>query len=267
VPPDGAIDPVDLAAKLNIQVHFEPLRSLEGLYVVGKQPRIILGSDRPSGRRNFTCAHEIGHAAHGHGSHVDEYCPHKKPYDPEEFAADRFAAALLMPKIAVEAAFAHRGLDERNASPEQLFTVASEFGVGYSTLAGYLSGTLELISSSHAKRLARERPQQIRAALAGRSVEHHLVVVDRGWRRTELNLEVGDVALLNGSVDDPEGHIRVSPGESGGALELTPLSPGEARFSTPNCSGTIRIAPRCYKGLADYRYLSASPTSQEAALV
>ena len=125
VPPDSAVDPVDVALELGIQVHFEPLPSLEGLYAVGKPPRIILGSDRPSGRRNFTCAHEIGHDAHGHGTRVDVYRPDNNFYDPEEFAADRFAAALLMPKIAVEAAFANRCWDARKPTAEQLFMVAA----------------------------------------------------------------------------------------------------------------------------------------------
>jgi hypothetical protein len=196
VPPESAIDPVDLAAKIGIQVHFEPLPSLEGFYVAGRRPRIILGSDRPGGRRNFTCAHELGHDAHGHGTHVDEYRPEKKSYDPEEFAADRFAAALLMPKIAVEAAFANRGWNVRNPTAEQVFIVAPELGVGYSTLAGYLSGTLKLISGACAKRLRARRPQELKAALADRSIQHHLIVVDVGWRRPQLNLDVGDVVMF-----------------------------------------------------------------------
>lgn len=268
VPPESAIDPVDLAAKVGIQVHFEPLPSLEGLYVAGRRPRIILGSDRPGGRRNFTCAHELGHDAHGHSTHVDEYRPEKKPYDPEEFAADRFAAALLMPKIAVEAAFANRNWNVRDPAPEQVFVVAAELGVGYSTLADYLSGTLKLISGACAKRLCARRPQELRAALAGRSIGHHLVVVDAGWRRPQLNLEVGDVVMLAGAVDDPGGHVRIRAGTNRRNLELTALSPGgEGRFFTAHRSGGIRIAARCYKGLADYRYLSASPAAQQDALV
>lgn len=266
VPPESAIDPVDLAAKIGIQVHFEPLPSLEGFYVAGRRPRIILGSDRPGGRRNFTCAHELGHDAHGHGTHVDEYRPEKKSYDPEEFAADRFAAALLMPKIAVEAAFANRGWNVRNPTAEQVFIVAPELGVGYSTLAGYLSGTLKLISGACAKRLRARRPQELKTALADRSIQHHLIVVDVGWRRPQLNLDVGDVVMLTGAVDVPGSHVRIRSGKNGRNLELTALLPGEGRFRTAHCSGSIRIAPRCYKGLADYRYLGASPAAQQEAV-
>lgn len=266
VAPNCAVDPVDLAARLGIQIHFEPLPSLEGIYVAGKQPRIILGSDRPTGRRNFTCAHEVGHHAHGHGTRVDEYQPEGRPYDPEEFAADRFAAALLMPKIAVEAAFANRKWDVRNPTPEHVYVVSAELGVGYSTLAGYLSGTLELISSTHRQRLHRQPPQHLRAAISGRTIDHHLVAVDAGWRRPEIILEVGDVVLLSGSLDDPEGHLHEQSKASGRATELAAISPGEARFCTPNCSGTIRIAPRCYKGLSDYRFLSSSLAAPMEAL-
>ena len=258
VSPNCAVDPVDLAARLGIQVHFEPLPSLEGIYVAGRQPRIILGSDRPSGRRNFTCAHEIGHDAHGHGSRVDEYRPEGKTYDPQEFAADRFAAALLMPKIGVQAVFATRGWDIRKPTPEHAYIVSAELGVGYSTLAGYLSGTLELISDSRRQFLRRQLPRQIRTAIVGRNINQHLVIVDTGWRRPEVDLEVGDVVILSGSLDDPEGHLREQPRASGRVTELTAISPGEGRFCTPNCSGAIRIAPRCYKGLSDYRFLSST---------
>lgn len=265
VPPDSAVDPVDLAAKLGIQVHFEPLPSLEGLYVAGKRPRIVLGSDRPIGRRNFTCAHEIGHDAHGHSTRVDETRLDAKPYDPEEFAADRFGAALLMPKIAVEAAFARRGWSTRDPAPEQVFVVAAELGVGYATLAGYLNHTLRLIAAAYARRLCAQQPQTLRAKLAGRRVERHLVVVDAGWRRPQLNLEVGDVVVLVGAIDDPNGHVRIRSGTNGRGQELTALSPGLGGFRTAHCSGRFRIAPRCYKGLADYRFLSTTRASAEEA--
>ena len=97
----------------------------------------------------------------------------------------------------------------------------------------------------------------LRAKLVGRDLPYHLVVIDSGWRRNQINMEVGDVALINGAVDDPGGHIkfRVRPD---GQPELIAKSAGEARFATTHCSGSIRISSRCYRGLADYRYLSIS---------
>ena len=257
IEPDSAVDPVDFALTLGIQVHFEPLASLEGLYIAGQQRRIILGSDRPSGRRNYNCAHEIGHDAHGHATRVDELIQGAKPYDPDEFAADRFAAALLMPKIAVLAAFARRNWDPKKPSPDQLLIISSELGVGYSSIAGYMSSTLDLVSNGYAKRLMKMRPKDLRAKLVGRDLPYHLVVIDSGWRRNQINMEVGDVALINGAVDDPGGHLkfRVRPD---GQPELIAKSAGEARFATTHCSGSIRISSRCYRGLADYRYLSIS---------
>ena len=266
VPPGSTVDPVDLAAKLGIQVHFEPLPSLEGLYVAGKRPRIILGSDRPSGRRNFTCAHEIGHFAHGHGTRVDEYRLNKRPYDPDEFAADRFAAALLMPRIAVEKIFASRGWNTQDAAPEQMFVVAAELGVGYSTLVTNLTSTLKLISYARAKMLRQHKPQRLKATLAGHDIEHHLVVVDKEWMRSTLELEVGDVALVSGAIDDPSGRVRIKQSVNGHMSELIALAPGEAGFYTQRCRGKIRIVPRRFKGLADYRHFSVSTVQQREAL-
>ena len=257
IEPDSAIDPVDFALTLGIQVHFEPLASLEGLYIAGQQRRIILGSDRPSGRRNSNCAHEIGHDAHGHATRVDELRQGATPYDPDEFVANRFAAALLMPKIAVLAAFAHRNWDPMKPSPDQLFIISSELGVGYSNIAGYMNNTLNLLSKGYAERLIKMRPKDLRTKLVGRNLPQHLLVIDSGWRRKQIDMEVGDVALINGAIDDPGGHLEFHV-RSDGQPELVAKSSGEARFVTAGCSGRIRISSRCYRGLADYRYLSKS---------
>ncbi len=264
VEPDAAVDPVDLALKIGIQVHFEPLRSLEGLYLAGQQRRIILGSDRPIGRRNFTCAHELGHDAHGHATKVDELRESARLYDPDEFAADRFAAALLMPKIAVLAAFARRKWDATKPTPNQLFVVSSELGVGYTTIAGYMGGTLNLFPKNFAAQLKRERPFALRANLIGRDLQQHLLVIDSGWRRKQVNMEVGDVALLSGAVDDPDGRLEFKT-RLDRQTEFVAISPGNAKFATSGCSGHIRIAPKCYRGLADYRHLSESVLTRDFA--
>ena len=87
------------------------------MYYKSPEPHIILSSLRPAGRRAFTCAHELAHHFRGDSVHVDELVEQwKRPrrFDPKEFAADCFAGALLMPKMAVERAFAlHEWLNKR----------------------------------------------------------------------------------------------------------------------------------------------------------
>src|SRR3989442_641722 len=64
--------PYDLAMQLQIKVSFIGAPSLEGLYSPDPRPAIILNSERPAGRRRFTCGHEIGHHVFNHGCRIDE---------------------------------------------------------------------------------------------------------------------------------------------------------------------------------------------------
>lgn len=61
----------DLCDRLNVTVRFVDI-SMEGTYYKGENPRILLSALRPLPRRNFTCAHELGHHVFGHGSTIDD---------------------------------------------------------------------------------------------------------------------------------------------------------------------------------------------------
>jgi hypothetical protein len=56
-------DLVESAFGDEIDLRFQPLKSLEGMYSRQHDGTgiIIISSDRPSGRRRYTCAHELGH--------------------------------------------------------------------------------------------------------------------------------------------------------------------------------------------------------------
>ena len=96
----AAIDPISVAETCGCEVRFMALSSLEGIYSPAPKPVIVLGSERPAGRRAYTCAHEIGHNEFEHGTRIDEYVNDHTPAnnDPDEFLANIFAAFLLMPK-------------------------------------------------------------------------------------------------------------------------------------------------------------------------
>ena len=128
----------DLCDQMNVTVRFVNDISMEGWYVgTGfKSPTILLSTLRPPARRAFTCAHELGHHVFGDGSTIDEMkMGENVTYkDPKESRADGFAGHLLMPSLGIAQAFVDRGWDPPFATPNQVFTVACSFGVGYATL-------------------------------------------------------------------------------------------------------------------------------------
>ena len=121
---------------------------MEGVYYPAK-PAILVSSLRPQGRQAFTCAHEFAHHIYGHGEQFDELVEDRGTrhrYDPKEFEADCFAAALLMPKTAVLKGLSTRSIRAGRLSSEEVYRVASWLGVGYTTLLHHMSRVLGLIS-------------------------------------------------------------------------------------------------------------------------
>jgi Zn-dependent peptidase ImmA (M78 family)/transcriptional regulator with XRE-family HTH domain len=93
--------------KLNIDVAIEPLPGgLDGLAVTHRPFALIMvSSSIPATRQRHIIAHELGHLLAGDGSSIiDENINFDKT--PAEARANAFAAAFLMPKEALRAAFA-----------------------------------------------------------------------------------------------------------------------------------------------------------------
>lgn len=113
------IDPVKLAAHLNIKVEEAPLDdNVAGLIVKQNsqaQVRILLNSKDADVRKRFTCAHELGHFVKrqgaGNGAGLIGFVDYRNEMsgtgaDPEEIWANKFSAALLMPRSAVQSLWA-----------------------------------------------------------------------------------------------------------------------------------------------------------------
>jgi Zn-dependent peptidase ImmA (M78 family) len=165
-----ALCPFDVAERLKVEVRFQnESPRMEGFYAPGRPPRIFISSLRPAGRQRYTAAHELGHHEYGHGASLDAELNDNTR---EEFLANRFARALLMPKLAVANAFQRRGWDPRQTTAEQAFLVAQDLGVGFTTLIDNMSQTLRLLGPDEADRLTKLRLAKVRATVAGHEVEH-----------------------------------------------------------------------------------------------
>lgn len=257
-----AICVFDLAERLEIDLRFQAVPSLEGMYSPGDPPIIVVSALRPSGRQRANCAHEIGHHVFDHGTRIDELLEEndgEPRFEPEEFLANCFAEYLLMPKLAVLAALKARAMDTANISPVEIFRLSSYFGVGYLTLIHHLQRNAKIFSQSQAERLRRRSPKSVRSELAGRELSGELVVADRQWRGRPIDLHVGDMLLLPaGSIT--EGSSMSPPSQCPSGQLFCAQSPGIARAELPTSawSAYVRVARRVqgggYVGRSVYRH-------------
>ena len=254
--PADAICPFDLAQRLGVSTRFVQAPSLEGMYSPEPSPTILVGSERPSGRQRFTCGHEIGHHVFGHGVCVDE--TGSQSTQEAEFLANQFSASLLMPKVAVDAAFSRRGISIATANAMEMLEVAQDLGVGFGTLVSHLELTLRTLPADAAARLRRTQLPALRATIAGFRVPHELFVISEAWGTRSLDLQVGDVALVpaDSAYEGVAATLEVLPNS-----HLRGAIPGVGRLRLPSRSADIlvRVSRRTFVGLARYRFLEESP--------
>jgi hypothetical protein len=249
--PADAMCPYDAAEQLGAAVRFWALPSLEAAYF-NEYDLIVIGSDRPAGRRRYSCAHKLGHRSFAHGSHVHRV--HERPAASavEEYVADRFAAALLMPKLAVENAFARRGWSAGTIAPADLFVVSQELGVGYTTLVDHLAITLGSVTPGHAASLRRAPLPRTRATLAGYQRSGDVVVLDEHWSRPTFEVEVGDLLVVPNGTTTAGRALAPDPR----SRHVRAVAPGTATLQLPSgLASVVRVARPAFTGLARYRYL------------
>lgn len=184
------VDPVDLAVESGCVVMFNDSASLEGLYSTTPHPTIILGSLRPSGRRAFTCAHELGHHVFKHGTRVDAVSEGYSDIS-EERLADMFAGYLLMPPPALNFAIRSRKILLDTVTPEHIWALASYFGVGYATVIDHMEYALQTLPRSTANALRQTQPKQFKIRY-GCPAENTILFVDEHWSERAITVECGD---------------------------------------------------------------------------
>jgi uncharacterized protein DUF955 len=255
--PGKAVCPFDVAEQLGVVVRLVGLPSLEGIYSPNPKPTIVVNAERPAGRRRYTCGHELGHHVFGHGERIDEIVDVPRQSTPEEFLAQRFSGALLMPKFAVEAAFTRRRWPFASPTPEQVFVVAQDLGVGYSTLIVHMEATLRIMPSSIAKALSRASLQKIRLKFAGIQIPNDLVVVDEQWGARPVDIEVDDCVLVPWA-SAINGMNAVALDRSFACWQIRSPGIGSITLASNNKVVTIRVSRRKFTGLARYRHLEES---------
>ena len=253
---DHAVCVYDLAEKLGVEVRVLDLPSMEGMYTSSSSPTIIVSSLRPSGRRAFTCAHELAHHNRSDGVKIDELVEQwdKPRFDPKEFGADCFAGALLMPKMAVSRAFAIRGWNMEECTPEQAFMVAGYFGVGYTTLVHHLTSALLVLPHTRAQALQKVSPRRAQSLLLGWQTSQTVVVVDVHWTGRPVDVEVGDLIFVRGGAQSEGACIELSSDVEHGRLFRAAM-PGIGRLEAGTTwSAFVRVSRRDYVGRALYRH-------------
>ena len=254
---DSAICVYDLAQRLGVEVRFLDLPSMEGMYYNVPRPHIVISSLRPVGRRAFTCAHELGHLCFNDGTHIDELTVHlKNPHrDAQEFAADCFAGALLMPKMAVEKAFAVRGWTISECTPEQIFAVSNYFGVGYTTLIYHLRSSLNLLSHYRVEELLKIPARSAQNLALGWETTKTAWIVDRNWIGRPIDVEEGDLIFVRGKVCIEGRNVEHLADKHGGRV-LRALSSGISRLEeSSGWSAFIRVCRREFVGREIFRHL------------
>jgi Zn-dependent peptidase ImmA (M78 family) len=248
----------DFADRARVKVQFVDDVNMEGVYAALAKPTVLISSLRPLARRAFTCAHELGHHFFGHGSTIDELKDdaQRAQFSPNEFVADAFAGFLLMPAQGVKRAFSSRGIDVATATPEQIYAIASCFGVGYETMIDHLAHSLRHIKPAHAKILHKSKLPQIRQRILGFATKDPLIIVDRQHAMGTVDVEVGTLILLPRGTATESDHIeRVQETPNGTAFRA--IRPGLARAAIQgdNWAVIVRVSRFQYAGLAKYRHL------------
>ena len=253
----SAIDPISIAENCGCEIRFMALSSLEGIYSPTPKPAIVLGSERPAGRRSYTCAHELGHHEFGHGARLDDCVNKSIPDndDPVEILADMFAAFLLVPKTSVLKIMKSWSIQSERIEPLQIFRMASYLNVGYGSLINHMTWTLGILNRQQYKTLLRTQPKQIKSLFGG-SPQGEVIVVDQLWHGRPVDLEIGDTLVL------PEKAIleqtpRLSfNGTFDGQNTYRAVTKGYTRaFDNETDWGVnIRITSKHYEGLARFRF-------------
>lgn len=247
----------DICLSMDVSVRFIDI-SMEGMYTIrknGTHPTIIISNQRPLPRRSFTCAHELGHHVFKHGNRIDEFTNHEfSSNHEEETLVDIFAAALLMPSIGIQAEFVKRGVKVTDANPVHYYSVASMFGVGYSTLVTNCRIN-KLIGMGKERELLKHTPAKLFQAITGINEKvSHFKIIDGASSISVIDLEVSNHIILPSSARIEGDHLQERCRNLKEAVFVA-KRPGVVRVVYGHTSSFVRIQNMGYLGLIEHRHL------------
>lgn len=243
-----------------IDLRFQPLKSLEGMYSRQRDGTgvIIISSDRPSGRRRYTCAHELGHHLFKHQVSIDELVEERRDehLNGREFLVDLFAGYLLMPKLAILLAARERDINPAHPSADDIYRLSCYFGVGYTTFLTHASRNLRILPREAVERLRRTTPKSIRTKILGRAMPRELLIVDSAWGPFRpVDVVVGDHLILpRGAAVEGDLLTRLDTIPSGDLYQAAKPGIGRAELDT-SWSAFVRVERARYRGMGRFRNL------------
>ena len=202
----------------------ELTEGVAGAYIAKPElPLVFVNGDQAITRQRFTLAHEFGHFRMGHSSVVDQQAMiGGVQRDPNEVAANAFAAEFLMPREGTKA-WAESNV-HGEPTLEHVVVFANEYGVS-AQAARYAFATAGVVGNERGAQLDAEIADELHVELAAylglEPLEDGLAEAVRRLPRIPAALEesaLGD--LLIGAIDIDELAARAgrSPGEMHAAL-------------------------------------------------
>ncbi|MDD5369718.1 MAG: ImmA/IrrE family metallo-endopeptidase [Anaerolineaceae bacterium] len=261
-------DIYQIATNLGIEVRFDPIASMEAMYVIkNRVPIIILSSLRPPGRQFFNCAHELGHHILKHGGKIDQLISDrtdKRIFDPIEFSADTFGGYFLMPKSLLIQAFHLRGFHIDQCVPLEFYRIANWIGIGYSTLITHMHFGLKLISTIQLENLQKFTPRKIRKMVLGHEVDKNLVMIDSYWTSRAVDIQVSDLFVVPVGVEMEGTSVNVTDNREG-LIIFEGFTPGISRLTRADngWSVYVRVSKKNYQGRSIFRYLEDETDDNE----
>lgn len=246
-----SICPYNLADAMGFDIRFVNIPSFEGMYLADEGV-ILISADRPEGRKRFTCAHEIGHHVLGHGTVIDEIIELGSDREIEK-EADFFAGMLLMPSSAIKKAASDAGVTIDSIDSKDAYIFSKYFGLSYTAFLTHLFFNLKLISRDRFNRLKAEKLANIKTKLAPIMTNNQIIVVDKWWQGKAVDIEVGDIIVVNNECEI-EGFSVCFSHESSGIYMYEAMSPGISKLSQREWASFVRVCRKKYTGMFQFMH-------------
>ena len=164
------INPFELLRREGIVFSLADFNKLEGIYIPSEGPddlpAVAINANRPITRQRFTAMHELCHHFRDAGKQICAMNGLRKTTI--ETFAEKFAAAVLMPRPALLSEVKKRWDENRNVSFEAILEIADYFGVSFKSCVFRIAYQIHAIegdteSSALNRRIKRFKPDKVRA--------------------------------------------------------------------------------------------------------